>query len=342
MRPFGSKRQADNLFPLKSFSQNDVNYDRCPHDRCDGIQRYHPVLARQIAHQVTDQGDHGAAENSGRQQRTVVVGAEQQSGDVRHGQSDKGHRSAEGGSDGGQDARHDQQPVAGAHNVDAQVLGILVAQHQGVQRFDEQQCAYQSGDGHGGKHGHRLHRHAAKRSHAPYHIRFHALVGGEEVQQRDGRVRDIAYHDADDEQHHVVAHDVREEEDERHHRHGADKSRREDGHEAREAHRARRDATPQEQHHQGHAQSGTAVDTEDARSCQGVAEGRLQHQSAHGERPTAEHGGDRLWQSRFQYDKPPRRLRRLVARQYADHIPHRNPHRSHHQVHRKQHHHQPY
>ena len=112
----------------------------------------------------------------------MIVRAQQQSGDMGHRQSDKGHRAAEGGSNGGQNACHDKQPVARTENIDTQVLCILVAQHQGIQRFDEQQGAYQSGNGDGGKHRHGLHRHASKRAHAPDHIRLHAFISGEEIQ----------------------------------------------------------------------------------------------------------------------------------------------------------------
>ena len=49
----------------------------------------------------------------------MIVGVEQQSGDMGHGQSDEGHRTAEGRGDGGEDTCHDQQPVAGAEDIDA-------------------------------------------------------------------------------------------------------------------------------------------------------------------------------------------------------------------------------
>ena len=205
----------------------------------------------------------------------MVVGAEQQAGNMWHCQSDESHRSAESSGDGSQDTRHDQQPVAGAEDIDAQVLGILVAQHQGVQRFDKQQRTYQTCDGDGSKDGHGLHRHPAKGAHAPDHIRFHPFVGSKEIEQRNGGVADIADHDADDEQHHVVADDGREEEDEGHHRHGTHEGSRQDGHKARETDGACCDTASQEQHDQSHAKSRTTINTEDARASQRIAEGRL-------------------------------------------------------------------
>ena len=65
---------------------DDVDDDGCAHQRGHGSKGYDAVLAWQEADEVADEGNGGSAENGGRQQETVVVGAQQQSCDVRHGQ----------------------------------------------------------------------------------------------------------------------------------------------------------------------------------------------------------------------------------------------------------------
>ena len=98
-------------------------------------------------------------------------------------QSNEGNRSAEGGGDGRQDACHNKQPVARANDVHPQILGILITQHQGIEGFDEQHRAHQSGYRHRSKDGHRLHRHPTERAHPPNHIGLYALVSSKEVEQ---------------------------------------------------------------------------------------------------------------------------------------------------------------
>ena len=112
----------------------------------------------------------------------MVVGCEQQTGNMRYRQSDKGHRSAEGGGDSRQDARNDEQPVAHPQDIHPEILGIAVAEHQGIQRFDEQQRPREARQRHCSEDGDIRHRHPAKASHAPDQIRLHPLVGSKEVE----------------------------------------------------------------------------------------------------------------------------------------------------------------
>lgn len=67
----------------------------------------------------------------------------------------------------------------------------------------------------------------------------------------------------------MTAHDGRKEGDDSHHEHRS--------HEI-----AQGDVATKGKHHDGNSQSGSAADTEDVRTSQGVAEGGLQQQAASG------------------------------------------------------------
>ena len=67
----------------------------------------------------------------------MVVGCEQQTGNMRYRQSDKSHWSTESRGDSRQDARNDEQPVAHPQDVHPEVLRITVAKHQGIQRLHQ-------------------------------------------------------------------------------------------------------------------------------------------------------------------------------------------------------------
>ena len=55
-----------------------------------------------------------------------------------YSQTDKSHRTAEGGGYGCEHACNYQQPVAYSHDVYTQILSISVTQHQGVKWFYQQ------------------------------------------------------------------------------------------------------------------------------------------------------------------------------------------------------------
>ena len=69
----------------------------------------------------------------------MVGAAIEQAHDVRHGKADKRHGAAYGGSGGGEQAGGEQPE--GAHGADAvaEVVRILCAQEQGVERFGQKQ-----------------------------------------------------------------------------------------------------------------------------------------------------------------------------------------------------------
>ena len=117
---------------------DDIDDDGSADKGGDGVKGNNTTLAWEIANEVAHQRYYRAAKQGGREQLAMVIGGEQQAGDMGYGQSDKGHWAAEGGGDGGEQACYDEQPVAHSHNVHTKVLGISVAQHQRVQGFYQQ------------------------------------------------------------------------------------------------------------------------------------------------------------------------------------------------------------
>ena len=97
----------------------------------------------------------------------MIVGDKQHARHVGHGQTYERYGTTEGGNHGREQSGDDEQPVAHAHHPDTQVLGIALAQHEGIERLDHEQGAQQAGQRDGGKGGQHAQRDAAKRAHAP-------------------------------------------------------------------------------------------------------------------------------------------------------------------------------
>lgn len=266
----------------------------------------------------------------------MVGGDEDQAHHVGDGKTDKGHGTTESGGDGGEQARDKKEPVAGALDVDTEVLGIAIAQKKGVEGLDEQQGASKAQQGDDNKDGHQGHRHIAKAAHAPHHIGLDTLVGGKEIEQGDGGIGDIANHNADDKQHDMTAHEGREKEDETHDGHGAEKGGGKNGNKACHADAANRQATSEHEHDEGHAQTCTTADAKDARACQGIAEGGLQQQATDSQGSTTEHGGDGLGQTGLEDNETPAGLYCLIAQNDAKDIGSGDVDGAHHEVHHKE------
>ena len=100
----------------------------------------------------------------------MVVGAEHQSRDVWHGEADEGDGSAESSGHGGEQSGDEEQVVAHALCVDAQVFGVLFAQEECVERFDEQEREEQSEQGDACKGRHLPHGDASEVAESPHHV----------------------------------------------------------------------------------------------------------------------------------------------------------------------------
>ena len=98
------------------------------------------------------------------------------------------------------------------------------------------------------------------------------------------------------------------------------------------------DRSPERQHDQSHAQTGSGIDSEHRRTGQRIAEHGLQHQARNGQCSAGQQSHDRLRQARLEHDIAPRRLRSLSAGQYGPHLGERYADRSEKQVGRPQQH----
>ena len=113
-------------------TEDDVDNDGSADEGCDGVEGDDAEGAGEKAKDVAQQGNDGSGEHSGGHEEAVIVGVEQQACDMWHGESNECHGTAEGGDDGGEQSGDDVEPVAGADDVDTEVLGIAVAEHEGV------------------------------------------------------------------------------------------------------------------------------------------------------------------------------------------------------------------
>ena len=125
-------KPSGDLFQTSSLAGDDVDDDGGADEGRNGIEGNDTTLAWEEADEVADEGHDGTTEDGGGQQYTMVVCREQQSGDMGHGEANEGHRTTEGGGNGGENTCHYQQPVARTEDIDAQVFCILVAQHEGI------------------------------------------------------------------------------------------------------------------------------------------------------------------------------------------------------------------
>ena len=74
----------------------------------------------------------------------------------------------------------------------------MFAKQQGVEGFDEQQGGDDTEQADNHEERQLLQSDTAEVAKSPHHVTLNTGIGGEEVEQRNGGVGDVAYHDADD------------------------------------------------------------------------------------------------------------------------------------------------
>ena len=116
-----------------------MEHDRGTDKGCYDTYGNETAVARQCAQQVAGQRQISSDEHRGRHQGSVTGRAKCQAGKVRHSQSDERDGAAEGCRRGREKPRNEQQQLADATYPDAEVLGIAVAEKQGIVGLDEQQ-----------------------------------------------------------------------------------------------------------------------------------------------------------------------------------------------------------
>ncbi len=242
----------------------DIDDDRCSEKRCGGIQWNDTGIAWKHTDDVADKSNDRTCKYGGRHKHLMIVGDEQHSGNMGNSQSDERDRTAKCGGNGRQQTGQEEQVISHPSCVDAQILGIFVAEQHGIERFNEHEREserYQSDEC---KNGHLLHGNPAEIAQAPYHITLHSLFSREEIEQGDGRRSHITNHDAHDEQHDVVFDHSGKQQNDSHDQHGSCESRHQDSDEACERIVTKGDAASQQQHDKSHAKRRTAIDAEDA------------------------------------------------------------------------------
>lgn len=118
-------------------------------------------------------------------------------GDMGDGQADEGHGAAEGCGDGSEDAGGEQYQYAGRLDVEAQVCSVVLAEQYGVEWLDEQHGDEQSNETETTEHWQLGKADVAETAHAPIDIGVDTVGIGEEVAEGNYRRREVADHDAD-------------------------------------------------------------------------------------------------------------------------------------------------
>ena len=227
----------------------------------------------------------------------MVGRAEEEEGDVGSGQSEEGDRAAIGGDDGGQEAGGEEEEMARALDVDAEVGGVGFAQKDCVQRLHQQEGEEEPEEAEGGEDGHLLHGDAVEVAHAPDEEALDVLDRCEKIEQGNDGGGDVAHHDTGDEQHEVVLQEGGEEEQQAHDEQGTDEGRTHNGEVAAPGVESGCDGTTEGEHDDGDAEVGAGGDTEDGGAGQGVVEGGLEEKSGCSKACACQHGSECRGQS---------------------------------------------
>ena len=125
-------------FLVVSSSDDDIEYHGDAEDGGYGVEGHH--YGWYDAEQVTCQRHDGSGEDGGGQQLYVVAGAEHEAGYMGRGETQECHRTAVGCRYGCQDSCGEKYHPACLVEVDTQILGVVVAEKQGIERFYECYC----------------------------------------------------------------------------------------------------------------------------------------------------------------------------------------------------------
>ena len=194
---------------------------------------------------------------------------------MRYGQSDERYRSAECRSDSSQNTGGYQEQVSCTFDVHTQILGISVAQKQGIEWLYQEDSKHQSGQCHAGKVRHLFEGYTTEIPHAPNHVRMYSLGRSEEIEQGDGRRGNVPDHHPRNEQHDVALDESREEQDRSHDYHGTDEGSQYDREKSREGNARCSNGSSSQKHDHGHPEAGSRIDSEDRRTGQWIVEGGL-------------------------------------------------------------------
>ena len=121
-----------------SFSYQKVEYHRHTNERSQRVDGIDAVVAGHVGYEVASQRYYCAPEHRRRQQSSVCGFLGQKSGNVRHCQSDESYGAAHSRGDSHQHACEQQHKALHPAHIDAEPLGIVLAQQQGVERLRQE------------------------------------------------------------------------------------------------------------------------------------------------------------------------------------------------------------
>ena len=257
------------FLPVKDHPKHDGRTNQC-RDRVDGQVAFE---GGQPCDEVAEQGQVHAEEGRSWDEQLVVAAAEQETGDVRHGQAQEGDGAAKRRDEGGEEARGQDDEHAAPTDVDAEVLGITLAEQQEVQGLEEQERAYGAGRHRDGEEGQLGLAHVGEAAHTPDDEGVQPFLLAEEFQDVGDRARDVGDHDAHQHEADHATEPRAEGEDEQQHCEGAQESRYGDAEGRPQRQRADRQARGRaQQDHEGHAEARAAADAQQRRVGEGVTE----------------------------------------------------------------------
>ncbi len=209
------------FLPVEDHPKHDRRANEC-RDRVDGQVAF---KRGQPCDEVAEQGQVHAEEGRGGDEQLVVAAAEQESGDVGHGQAQEGDGTTERRDEGGEESRSQDDEHAAPTDVDTEVLGITLAEQQEVQCLEEQERTYGADRHRYGEEGQLCLAHVGEAAQAPDDERVQPFLLAEELQDVGDRAGDVGDHDAHQYQTDHAAEPRAEGEDEQQHREGTQESR---------------------------------------------------------------------------------------------------------------------
>ena len=136
----------------------------------------------------------------------MLTRADNHSGKVGNGKANERHWSAEGGDDGSKKSGDNQQQITHHGSVDTKIFRIALTKQYDVERLDKKQGTGKTCKCDSAEDWELTKRNTSETAHAPHEVGLYSLFGGEKVEKTDCRGGNIAYHDANDEQHDAVSH----------------------------------------------------------------------------------------------------------------------------------------
>ena len=162
-------------------------------DRVDGQVAF---KRGQTRNEVAEQSQIHADEGRGGDEQFVVAALEQETRDVRHGQTQESNGTAKRRDERREEPRSQDDEHTAPPDVHAEVFSVTLAQQQEVQGLEQQErgdCTTHNGDG---EERQLCFAYIGETAHAPNHKGVQAFLLAEEFQNICDRAGDVGNHDA--------------------------------------------------------------------------------------------------------------------------------------------------